>query len=65
VLFDSKFTAITASFLLYFQRYTVTNSMFIMLETVGKSLLIFILAGLCEIGGGYLVWLWMKADKPL
>lgn len=36
-----------------------------MLETVGKSLLIFILAGLCEIGGGYLVWLWMKADKPL
>ncbi|NDU94568.1 YnfA family protein [Spirosoma terrae] len=39
--------------------------MFIMLETVGKSLLVFILAGLCEIGGGYLVWLWMKADKPL
>ena len=30
-----------------------------------KSLLIFILAGLCEIGGGYLVWLWLKEDKPL
>ena len=29
-----------------------------------KSLLIFILAGLCEIGGGYLVWLWLKEGKP-
>lgn len=26
---------------------------------------IFLLAGLCEIGGGYLVWLWLKEDKPL
>ncbi|SHN23333.1 YnfA family protein [Mucilaginibacter sp. OK098] len=30
-----------------------------------KSLSVFILAGLCEIGGGYLVWQWLKADKPL
>lgn len=30
-----------------------------------KSLSIFILAGLCEIGGGYLVWLWLKEGKPL
>ncbi|MFN4247912.1 MAG: YnfA family protein [Flavipsychrobacter sp.] len=29
-----------------------------------KSLPIFILAGLCEIGGGYLMWLWLKEDKP-
>lgn len=29
-----------------------------------KSILIFILAGLCEIGGGYLVWLCLKEDKP-
>lgn len=29
-----------------------------------KSLSIFILAGLCEIGGGYLVWMWLKEDKP-
>lgn len=29
-----------------------------------KSLSIFILAGVCEIGGGYLIWLWLKADKP-
>ncbi|GAB3832180.1 YnfA family protein [Pontibacter rugosus] len=30
-----------------------------------KSLSIFFLAGLCEIGGGYLVWLWLKEDRPL
>jgi len=29
-----------------------------------KSLSIFILAGLCEIGGGYLIWLWLKEGKP-
>ncbi|KAF6246490.1 YnfA family protein [Nitrosopumilus sp. b3] len=26
------------------------------------SVLLFFLAGLCEIGGGYLVWLWMHED---
>jgi small multidrug resistance family-3 protein len=26
---------------------------------------LFVLAGLCEIGGGYLVWGWMRAHKPL
>lgn len=29
-----------------------------------RSIPIFILAGVCEIGGGYLVWLWLKEDKP-
>jgi small multidrug resistance family-3 protein len=24
-----------------------------------------VLAGLCEIGGGYLVWGWMREHKPL
>lgn len=33
--------------------------------SVIKSLLLFVLAGLCEIGGGYLVWLWLKQDKAL
>lgn len=28
-----------------------------------KSLLYFLLAGLCEIGGGYLVWLWLREGK--
>lgn len=28
-----------------------------------KSLLFFILAGLCEIGGGYLVWLALREGK--
>lgn len=29
-----------------------------------KSLIIFFLAGLCEIGGGYMVWLWLREKKP-
>jgi small multidrug resistance family-3 protein len=29
-----------------------------------KSLSIFLLAGLCEIGGGYLIWQWLKEGKP-
>ncbi len=33
------------------------------IETV-KSILYFVLAGLCEIGGGYLVWLWLREGKP-
>lgn len=32
---------------------------------VVKSLFIFFLAGLCEIGGGYLVWLSVKEEKPV
>ena len=30
-----------------------------------KSLSLFILAGLCEIGGGYLVWLWFKEGRSI
>ncbi|PJZ67004.1 YnfA family protein [Leptospira wolffii] len=30
-----------------------------------QSIAIFILAGFCEIGGGYLVWLWYREGKPL
>ncbi|WP_394185640.1 YnfA family protein [Metabacillus halosaccharovorans] len=29
------------------------------------TILIFILAGLAEIGGGYLIWLWLREGKPL
>lgn len=35
---------------------------------MSKLLLIgglFVLAGLCEIGGGYLIWGWMRDHKPL
>lgn len=32
---------------------------------IAKSLLFFVLAGLCEIGGGYLVWLWLREGKSL
>ncbi len=33
-------------------------------ETV-KSIIYFLLAGLCEIGGGYLVWLWLREGRPV
>ncbi len=38
-----------------------------MMETIGifKSIGYFLLAGLCEIGGGYLVWLWLREGKPI
>ncbi|MHB0936567.1 MAG: YnfA family protein [Armatimonadota bacterium] len=28
-----------------------------------KSLSYFLLAGLCEIGGGYLIWLWLREGR--
>ena len=31
--------------------------------TVLKSLGLFVIAGLCEIGGGYLIWLWLRENK--
>lgn len=33
------------------------------MTTVTKSLTYFVLAGLCEIGGGYLIWLWLREGK--
>ena len=32
---------------------------------IAKSFSYFLLAGICEIGGGYLVWLWLRGGKPL
>jgi len=32
------------------------------LSKISTSLFFFFLAGLCEIGGGYLVWLWLRND---
>jgi len=32
---------------------------------VSKSLLYFVLAGLCEIGGGYLIWQWLREGKSI
>ncbi|ADR20628.1 hypothetical protein MATR_17470 [Marivirga tractuosa] len=29
-----------------------------------KSISLFVLAGLCEIGGGYMVWLTLREEKP-
>lgn len=30
------------------------------MELLGKSVLLFMLAGLLEIGGGYLIWVWWR-----
>ena len=32
---------------------------------IARSLVLFFLAGLCEIGGGYLMWLWLREGRPL
>ncbi|MDO8969437.1 MAG: hypothetical protein Q7U74_02045, partial [Saprospiraceae bacterium] len=34
------------------------------LQETAKSVFYFFIAGLCEIGGGYLVWLWLREGKP-
>lgn len=30
---------------------------------IGRSLVFFLVAGLCEIGGGWLVWQWLREGK--
>jgi small multidrug resistance family-3 protein len=30
-----------------------------------KSIFYFVVAGLCEIGGGYLVWLWLREGRGI
>ena len=29
-----------------------------------RSLSLFVVAGVCEIGGGWLMWKWLREDKP-
>jgi small multidrug resistance family-3 protein len=33
--------------------------------TLALSIGLFVLAGLCEIGGGYLVWLWLREGRSV
>jgi small multidrug resistance family-3 protein len=33
--------------------------------TILKSAFLFVVAGLCEIGDGYLVWLWLRESRTL
>jgi small multidrug resistance family-3 protein len=30
-----------------------------------NSIILFFLAGLAEIGGGYLIWLWLRENRPM
>ena len=32
---------------------------------ITKSIFYFVLAGFCEIGGGYLVWQWLREGKSV
>lgn len=32
---------------------------------IARSLFFFILAGLCEIGGGYMMWLWLRDGRAI
>jgi small multidrug resistance family-3 protein len=32
--------------------------------SVSRSLLLFLIAGLCEIGGGWLMWKWLRNGRP-
>jgi small multidrug resistance family-3 protein len=34
-------------------------------RTIANSLVLFLLAGLCEIGGGWMVWQWLRENRPL
>ena len=33
------------------------------INTIAQSVFLFLLAGLCEIGGGWLVWQWLRAGR--
>src|SRR5262249_4805615 len=35
-----------------------------MTVTVTRSVVLFVLAGLCEIGGGWLMWQWLRGGRP-
>lgn len=37
--------------------------LFMDLRTISQSIMLFIIAGLMEIGGGYLVWLWLRESR--
>ena len=32
--------------------------------TVARSLVLFLIAGLCEIGGGWMIWKWLRDHRP-
>jgi small multidrug resistance family-3 protein len=33
--------------------------------SINQAIILFILAGLAEIGGGYLIWQWLREGRPL
>ena len=41
------------------------NCPMLQIANIARSLFFFLLAGLCEIGGGYLMWLWIRDGRGL
>ncbi len=33
-------------------------------SSIARSVILFLIAGICEIGGGWLVWKWIRDHKP-
>lgn len=50
---------------IYFFRQKTTTLVFKKKATmeIARSISLFLLAGICEIGGGYLIWQWLREDK--
>lgn len=44
--------------------YTIYQQSFKGSDLVFYSFILFIIAGIAEIGGGYLIWLWLREGKP-
>lgn len=56
VWLDHYIFTMISYFRLYLDRIQMKN------QKILTSVFLFFLAGLCEIGGGYLVWLWLRED---
>ena len=47
-----------------FKKLRIKSKVGIMINTL-KSIIFFIIAGFFEIGGGYLIWLWLREGKGI
>jgi small multidrug resistance family-3 protein len=34
-------------------------------SAIARSVMLFLIAGVCEIGGGYLVWMWLRDSRSI
>lgn len=45
--------------------FNLTGNVMSQTALVFRSLLLFLVAGVCEIGGGWLVWKWIRDGRPI